>query len=88
MLTDIKPPIFHRLMEEKGEELNGWVIGELKADLQAISVTLAIFSVPFLAAASAAALQGEILMRQDAETIPRLLLTFRLKRRQRVVKRP
>ncbi|MEE1013045.1 MAG: HD domain-containing protein [Clostridia bacterium] len=37
VLTDIKPPIFHRLMEEKGEELNRWVIGELRADLQAIS---------------------------------------------------
>ncbi len=36
VLTDIKPPIFHRLMEEKGEELNRWVIEELRNDLQAI----------------------------------------------------
>lgn len=36
VLTDIKPPIFHRLMEEKGEELNRWVIEELRTDLQAI----------------------------------------------------
>ncbi len=36
VLTDIKPPIFHRLMEEKGEELNRWVIEELRDDLQTI----------------------------------------------------
>ncbi len=31
MLTDIKPPIFHMLMEEKGEMLNDWVLDQLKA---------------------------------------------------------
>ncbi len=36
VLTDIKPPIFHRLMEEKGEELNRWVVEELRSDLQPI----------------------------------------------------
>jgi len=36
VLTDIKPPIFHRLMEEKGEELNRWVIEELRSDLAPI----------------------------------------------------
>ncbi len=30
VLTDIKPPIFHRLMAEKGERLNEWVLGRLK----------------------------------------------------------
>jgi putative hydrolase of HD superfamily len=30
MLTDIKPPIFHLLMEQKGEMLNDWVLKELK----------------------------------------------------------
>lgn len=30
ILTDIKPPIFHKLMEQKGEKLNEWVLGQLK----------------------------------------------------------
>lgn len=30
VLTDIKPPIFHRLMSEKGERLNNWVLNRLK----------------------------------------------------------
>lgn len=36
VLTDIKPPIFHRLMAEKGEELNRWVINQLHSDLAPI----------------------------------------------------
>lgn len=28
-LTDIKPPVFHRLMDAKGNELNTWVINKL-----------------------------------------------------------
>jgi len=35
LLTDIKPPVFHKMMKEKGEELNRWVIDELKDDLKA-----------------------------------------------------
>lgn len=30
VLTDIKPPIFHKLMEQKGEMLNNWVLKQLK----------------------------------------------------------
>lgn len=30
MLTDIKPPIFHKLMDEKGAQINDWVIGSLR----------------------------------------------------------
>ena len=26
VLTDIKPPVFHKLMAEKGEQLNRWVL--------------------------------------------------------------
>ena len=26
-LTDIKPPVFHKIMEEKGHEINRWVLG-------------------------------------------------------------
>ncbi|MBE5039607.1 HD domain-containing protein [Ructibacterium gallinarum] len=37
VLTDIKPPIFHRLMEEKGTELNRWAIEQIQPDIQAVS---------------------------------------------------
>ena len=30
VLTDIKPPIFHKLMRRKGKELNEWVLDQLK----------------------------------------------------------
>lgn len=30
VLTDIKPPVFHRLMEEKGDELNKWALSSVK----------------------------------------------------------
>jgi putative hydrolase of HD superfamily len=30
VLTDLKPPVYHRLMAEKGRELNEWVIKQLK----------------------------------------------------------
>lgn len=36
ILTDIKPPIYHKLMAEKGEQINEWVIGQLKTQLSSI----------------------------------------------------
>ncbi|NLM51492.1 MAG: HD domain-containing protein [Firmicutes bacterium] len=36
MLTDIKPPIFHQLMAEKGELLNQWVLTELEDALKGV----------------------------------------------------
>lgn len=36
VLTDIKPPIFHRLMQEKGKELNEWAVGQIKPDILSI----------------------------------------------------
>ncbi len=30
ILTDIKPPVFHKLMDEKGQQINRWVLDELK----------------------------------------------------------
>ncbi|MBE7012014.1 MAG: HD domain-containing protein [Ruminococcaceae bacterium] len=36
VLTDIKPPVFHRLMTEKGEQINKWVISSLKDNLEEI----------------------------------------------------
>ena len=36
VLTDIKPPVFHRLMEEKGTELNKWAAEQIAPDISAI----------------------------------------------------
>lgn len=36
VLTDIKPPVFHRLMEEKGRELNEWALEQIRPDLSGI----------------------------------------------------
>jgi putative hydrolase of HD superfamily len=33
VLTDIKPPVFHKLMAEKGEQLNRWVLEKLRGPL-------------------------------------------------------
>lgn len=33
-LTDIKPPIFHKLMRRKGKELNEWVLDQLKNKIE------------------------------------------------------
>ncbi len=36
VLTDIKPPVFHRLTAEKGEQINNWVISSLEENLKDI----------------------------------------------------
>ncbi len=36
ILTDIKPPVFHWMMDKKGMELNKWVIEELANDIAGI----------------------------------------------------
>lgn len=36
VLTDIKPPIFHQLMSEKGDKLNAWVLDQLQDRLDGI----------------------------------------------------
>ncbi|MBZ0158213.1 MAG: HD domain-containing protein [Alphaproteobacteria bacterium] len=36
ILTDIKPPVFHRMMATKGKELNEWVLRQLDKDIQGI----------------------------------------------------
>ena len=36
VLTDIKPPVFHRLTAEKGEQINRWVISSLEEYLSDI----------------------------------------------------
>ncbi|MEK7813574.1 MAG: HD domain-containing protein, partial [Candidatus Desantisbacteria bacterium] len=30
IITDIKPPVFHKIIAEKGEEINRWVLNQLK----------------------------------------------------------
>lgn len=36
ILTDIKPPVFHQMMERKGRELNEWVLQQLRPDISEI----------------------------------------------------
>lgn len=36
ILTDIKPPIYHKLMVEKGEQINRWVIEQLRPPMAQI----------------------------------------------------
>lgn len=36
ILTDIKPPIYHKLVKEKGNQINAWVLNVLKNDLTLI----------------------------------------------------
>ncbi len=36
ILTDIKPPVFHKMMEEKEDDLNKYVIGQLDMDMNGI----------------------------------------------------
>ena len=33
IITDIKPPVYHKMKSEMGEEINTWVLSELKKDL-------------------------------------------------------
>jgi putative hydrolase of HD superfamily len=40
VLTDIKPPVFHKMMEKKGRELNEAVLRNLAADLKGLSGNL------------------------------------------------
>lgn len=36
VLTDIKPPVYHKLMTEKGKQINEWVLGELKGQTEGL----------------------------------------------------
>lgn len=36
ILTDIKPPIYHQLVKEKGKQIDTWVLEELKENLECI----------------------------------------------------
>jgi putative hydrolase of HD superfamily len=36
ILTDIKPPVFHKMMQEKGRELNEWVFARLEQETSSV----------------------------------------------------
>ena len=36
VLTDIKPPVYHLLMKEKGEQINRWVLEQLAGQLECL----------------------------------------------------
>ena len=36
LMTDIKPPVFHRMMKTKGDSLNEWVLNQLSNDLEGL----------------------------------------------------
>lgn len=36
VLTDIKPPVYHKLMQEKGKQINTWVIEQLKGQIESL----------------------------------------------------
>ncbi len=36
VLTDIKPPVYHKLMKEKGRQINEWVLEELKGQTESL----------------------------------------------------
>lgn len=36
VLTDIKPPIYHSLMKEKGDQINAWVLNQLKPMIEGL----------------------------------------------------
>ncbi len=36
VVTDIKPPVFYKLMEKKSEELNGWVLEEIQSRIKTL----------------------------------------------------
>lgn len=37
IMTDIKPPIYHKLVKEKGTQIDQWVLNELKSQIEPIS---------------------------------------------------
>ena len=36
ILTDIKPPVYHQLMKEKGEQINRWVLDQLHGQIECL----------------------------------------------------
>lgn len=61
VLTDIKPPVYYRLMAEKGEQLNRWVLDQLKNKISDLKVDLPAMMEEYYYAAGPDKLEKRIL---------------------------
>jgi putative hydrolases of HD superfamily len=61
VLTDIKPPIYYKLMAEKGEQLNEWVINQLKDKIADLKIELIPSMVDYFHTANRSTLEKRIL---------------------------
>lgn len=60
-LTDIKPQVYHRLMQERGKELNKWVIDNLELELSDIGDSFKKFFLAYFEDPSLLKLEKKIL---------------------------
>ena len=67
ILTDIKPPIYHKLMKEKGEQINNWVIDQLRPSMEGIGGGFFDRLVKYFKDDSYAVLEKKILKRMYVE---------------------
>ncbi len=61
VLTDIKPPVFYKLMAEKGEQLNRWVLEKLKDRVSDLQLDLFAMMENYFLSAKQASLEKKIL---------------------------
>jgi putative hydrolases of HD superfamily len=61
VLTDIKPPIYYKLMAEKGDQLNRWVIEQLKDRVTDLKIELITAMEKYYQAAEGSTLEKRIL---------------------------
>lgn len=61
VLTDIKPPVFYKLMAEKGEQLNRWVLEKLKDRVSDLQVDFFAMMENYFLSAKQASLEKRIL---------------------------
>lgn len=61
VLTDIKPPIYYRLMAEKGEQLNHWVLERLEDKVKDLKINLPSRMKEYYLASERAGLEKRIL---------------------------
>jgi putative hydrolases of HD superfamily len=61
VLTDIKPPIYYKLMAEKGDQLNRWVIDQLKDKIADLKIDLVTSMESYFFSNSGSTLEKRIL---------------------------
>lgn len=61
VLTDIKPPIYYRLMAEKGEQLNEWVFKKLEDKIRDLKIDLPARMKAYYAASERSGVERRIL---------------------------